>query len=677
MAQDLVLDERFDGNKANWVVLNSVEDDASIQKGAYQWKHSAEANQSIFNYINRLDVSRNFVVKVKIKNKKIGSEHGVFWGGIDGMNGNYFLLKGKSFRVCQMKDGSLNGQKNYQPSIKVGLLENELKIEKKGNEVSYYLNGKQVHHSKNLKVLGKAFGFSIWNKGSIAVESYEIRGTLLPINLVPDLYYETPPENLGQLINSKFDELTPLISPSGKRLYFSRRMHPSNVGGPGDEQDAYYSDLKNGVWEKPVNLSRPINDQGPNVVCAVTPDENQLLLLNTYNPKGQTVGRGLSISSKEATGWGVPKNVRMVNYYNRDLYEEFFLNNDGNVMLLALKRDETHGNKDIYVSFKQGDLWSEPVNLGAQINTGGREFSPFLASDGKTLYFSSTGHPGYGKNDIFISKRLDDSWQAWSEPQNLGNPINSAGRDAYYSVPAEGDFAYFVSSKDSYGFNDIFRIALPKEAAPEPVILIYGTVYNSKTKETLGAKITYQDIETDKTVGIAHSDPTDGSYKIVLPLKKFYSFFAEKTGFYSVRDNIDLKNVKKQYQEIRRDLYLSPIEFGQTILLNNVFFVQSKASLLDGSYQELDKLLSLLEENPEMIIELGGHTDNVGDPKLNTKLSEDRAQTVKEYLVGRGVTESRIVCKGYGGSVPLASNRYENTRRLNRRVEFKILQNER
>jgi outer membrane protein OmpA-like peptidoglycan-associated protein len=409
------------------------------------------------------------------------------------------------------------------------------------------------------------------------------------------------------------------------------------------------------------------------VICAVTPDENQLLLLNTYDPQGRTIGRGLSISKKGALGWEVPQSIRMVNYYNRDLYEEFFLSNDGDVMLLAVKRDDTFGNKDLYVSFKNDEIWTEPINLGQVINSGGREFSPFLASDGRTLYFSSTGHPGFGKNDIFISRRLDESWTNWSKPLNLGMPINSSGRDAYYSVPANGEFAYFVSSKDSYGMNDIYRIALPKEAAPEPVVLVYGNVYNSKDKSPLGAKITYRDIDSKETVGVAQSDPVDGAYKIVLPLKKFYSFFAEKTGFYSVRDNIDLKSVKKQYQEIRRDLYLTPIEFGQTILLNNVFFVRSKAELLDGSYAELDRLVTMLEENSDVAIELSGHTDNVGDPRLNLKLSEERAGRVKAYLVDRGIDSTRIISVGHGGSKPVASNRYENTRRLNRRVEFKIL----
>jgi outer membrane protein OmpA-like peptidoglycan-associated protein len=309
--------------------------------------------------------------------------------------------------------------------------------------------------------------------------------------------------------------------------------------------------------------------------------------------------------------------------------------------------------------------------LGKQINTTGTELSPFLAADGKTLYFSSNGHPGYGRSDVFMSRRLDDSWTQWSTPINLGEPINSSGTDAYYSVPAAGDYAYFVSNEEGLGKNDIFKIVLPTLVKPEPVILVYGKVLNSKTKAPLSTGITYRDFKDDIEIGIARSNPASGYYEIVLPISRVYSFFAEKQGFYSVQDRLDLMEVK-EYEEVERDLYLTPIETGQTVKMNNVLFYKSKAQLISTSYPELDKLAKMMDENSGITIELEGHTDNVGDRFKNIKLSQDRVGAVRNYLISKGVSEERITGKGYGGSKPIADNSAEITRRLNRRVAFKI-----
>jgi outer membrane protein OmpA-like peptidoglycan-associated protein len=271
-----------------------------------------------------------------------------------------------------------------------------------------------------------------------------------------------------------------------------------------------------------------------------------------------------------------------------------------------------------------------------------------------------------------MTKRLDDSWTKWSEPKNLGKPLNSEGIDAYYSVPADGEYAYFVSSVNTNGENDIFKIKLPSQIKPEPVVIIKGYVLNSKTKEPLNTKIQYEDLETGQIMGFAQTNPKTGFYEITLPLNKKYAFFADKEGFYSVRDNLDLTEVQS-FQEVERDLYLTPIEVGQTVQLNNVFFNQGKATLLSSSYPELDKLARMLKDNPNIEIQLEGHTDNVGDPDLNLKLSEERVIAVKSYLVLNGVSELRITGRGYGGEKPIASNDQEFTRRLNRRVEFKIL----
>ena len=672
-AQKILYQEDFEGEKSLFRPVSNQFNQSEIKNGKYVWKHTGKSPQSIFSYLNRLDERADFTIQAQFKVSKLGTEYGLFWGGIDDTNANYFLVKGKKFSVCQVRNGQLTCEPNNKPVMKIKLENNLLKIEKRGGTVYFYCNDAMLHKTAFTGIKGKATGLTLWNDAHIQVDHFSVKGTALSIPLAKDLHYAQPPQHLGSAINSPYEEMTPVITPNGKGIFFSRRYDPENTGGANDIQDVYYSQWSNKRWSKPANIGQPINNSGPNAVFAVSPDGNTLLLMNTYTPQGKQKGMGLSLSHRTSNGWSVPEDVKMRSYYNKSFFNEYFLSNDGKVILLAVQRDDTRGSRDLYVSFNEGQgIWSEPKNLGNAINTPGTELSPFLAADGTTLYFSSVGHPGYGKNDIFMSKRLDDSWGNWSTPINLGKPINSSGTDAYYSLPASGAYAYFVSNKNGLGRNDIFKIALPKAVKPEPVVLVHGKVLNSKTNAPLATAITYHDFETSIEAGIARSSPSSGYYEIVLPISKVYSFFAEKSGFYSVQERLDLNNIEG-YQELERDLYLTPIEVGQTVQLNNVLFYRSEARLIPTSYAELNKLAEMLKTNQGIYIELSGHTDNVGDPKKNLVLSEQRADAVKDYLVSQGTGTDKIKCHGYGGSKPIASNMHESTRRLNRRVEFKIV----
>ena len=486
-------------------------------------------------------------------------------------------------------------------------------------------------------------------------------------------------ERLSDNVNTNFPESKPVITPDGNKLYFARKNAPTNLGGKRDDQDIYISDLVGKEWSYAENLGKPLNDKMANGICSVSPDGNSVMVINAYHDDG-TVENGVSVSRKTSSGWSFPRKQDIEDYHNLSEYQDYFQSNSGKVLISAVQRNDSRGDQDLYVSFKTGDdSWSKPKNMGPVINTGKVEFAPFLASDNKTLYFASNGHRGFGESDIFYSRRLDDTWTNWSVPANIGNSINSGSWDGYYTISAKGDFAYFIStagamSKADYDptDEDIYRISLSKDAKPDPVVLIKGKVINSKTKKPIEADIFYESFPVKDEDGVAKSDPTNGDYKIVLPAGKKYGFRAEAEGYIAVSQNEDFTMVT-DYKEIVRDLILTPLEVGETVQLNNIFFEQSKAVMLPESQPELERLLLLLNDNPSLQIELGGHTDNQGSSAANLKLSEARALEIMNYLIANGIDKKRLEFKGYGGTKPIASNAGAESRQLNRRVEIRIL----
>lgn len=479
-------------------------------------------------------------------------------------------------------------------------------------------------------------------------------------------------ENLGPAVNTAAEELCPVISPDGKTLYFVRQGTDKNIGGPGD-QDVWMSTLNpDGSWAEAVHLPGPINDSGYNTVASVLPDGNTLLLLNVYRPDGSHT-QGFSYTHRTRTGWSVPQKIEVTNYYNDAPTTSAVMSNDQKAIIMSLARENSYGVRDLYVSLLSAEgVWQEPINLGPQINSPGTEGTPFLASDGVTLYFSSDGHGGYGNRDIFVSHRLDSTWEHWTPAENLGPSINTSGSDSYYTIPASGDYAYLVTDHDGFGQEDICRIALPKAMKPKPVILVSGHVLNTKTSQPIGAMITYSSLSSSKELGTANSDSTAGAYKIVLPAGDEYAFRAEAPGYYPITENIDASKLT-EYQEVSRDLRLVPIERNTTIRLNNIFFEYAKADLKSESFPELDRVVKFMHDNPNVVIQISGHTDSIGNEQTNLALSKARAEAVEQYVLKAGVSASRISAKGYGKTKPVAPNSTDEGRQQNRRVEFTIL----
>lgn len=480
-------------------------------------------------------------------------------------------------------------------------------------------------------------------------------------------------ERLPETINSNYDEVLPVISPDGKTLYFDRKNHPDNmlsledVTQPND--DIWVSRKRpSGAWSEAERMPTPLNNGSHNYVCSVSPDGNTLLLGNVYLPSGEVIG-GVSVAQRTERGWSFPRSLKIRNYFNKHRYSEFFLAQDRKTLLLAIERDDSYGGRDLYVSFLDEDsaVWGEPVNLGSTLNSAGTELTPFLAADGKTLYFSSNGHSGYGSTDMFVSKRLDNTWQRWTRPINLGPQLNSENWDASYSIDANGEYAYFVSYGEAEKGADIFRAKLPEAIRPEPVLLLAGTVRDADTRKPLLARIRYT--STDSTgSGLAQSNPEDGKYQVTLPYGSRYAFTVSAKGYLNAYWTLQSDSNQQSH-----DFELQPIEVGKVIPLKHVLFEQGKDRILKRSFPELNQVFTLLEENPGMRIELAGHTDIEGSPVKNMKLSRMRVESIKAYLVSKGIAPERIETKPYGDTRPLTRARDKHSKQRNRRVEFQVV----
>lgn len=481
-------------------------------------------------------------------------------------------------------------------------------------------------------------------------------------------------ENLGANINTSYADTKPVISPDGKTLYFTRQFYPGNVKGIKDAQDIYYSAYMDGTWTKAVNIGAPLNDKYPNGVSAITPDGNTMLVINAYNDK--TIGGGVSLSKRQGSGWSIPKMLSINNYYNINPYVDYFISNNEQELLLTIQTDDAIGDQDLYISFRISEYqWTEPINLGNTINSAKAEFAPFLAADNKTLFFSSEGHGSYGSSDIFYSKRLDDSWQKWTDPINLGYTINSEAFEGYYTIPASGDFAYYVSTKGGIeGSKDIFKTTIPYEFLPDPVLLVSGHVLDKKSRKPIQCEIQYAALQETVEYGIANSKNSNGAYKIVLPRGNAYRYVPVSEGYIGVPQYLNVEDIE-EYHEIENNLFLVPIESGQVVPFHDIFFENSSAKTSNDSKDELLRILEVMQDNPGMQVEITGYTSDLKHGQDNLSLSIERAWSVKHFLLNNGIHTGRIMHKGLGSTVPFNDHDIMLREGINpmNRIELKIL----
>jgi len=474
-------------------------------------------------------------------------------------------------------------------------------------------------------------------------------------------------------INSISGDYMPQVSPTGTRLYFTS-VRQGGFDDPNEDvpndfgEDLYFSVLVDSAWSAPQLLPEPLNSPGDDFGSAFTGDGQTMVYVRCG--AAESIGNcDLYITQLIGTEWSSP--VNMGNVVNSKAWDsQPTISSDGTRIIFTSSREGSYGSSDLYMVEKnQLGEWGVPQNLGGIVNTPFSENSPYLAPDGKTLYFASNGHPGFGGMDIFYSNFENGKW---SKPINLGAPLNSKGDDTNFSISAEG-MGYFSSSRLDGSNYDIFQIELPDELKPKPTVVVQGVVSNSKTEEPIGAVVLIEDINSGELISVNKSNSSSGEYLVVLPVGRNYSVSASSKGFFFYSQSFELP-ADTSYQEIINNIALEPIEKGTKVILNNIFFESGRAELKPISYVELNKAADLLKDNATMVIEIGGHTDNLGSDDLNLALSQKRADAVQKYLILAGIDESRVRSKGYGETQPIADNNTEEGRAKNRRTEFEIVE---
>lgn len=553
-------------------------------------------------------------------------------------------------------------------------------------------------------------------------------------------------KNITSPVNSGVSDYFPRVSSDGKTLYFTSHTRDGGSGG----EDVWYSNkTAEGIWDSPKPFYQ-FNTASHECIMSISPDGNVAILFGNYNG---SFGRGdLFYSVRTANGWSSPCNLGgKIN--TKDWETQATIGGDGKTMLFVSDRPGGQGGSDIYMTQLTDKGWTNPINLGPKVNTGNAEYYPALSADGKTLYFSTNGRGGFGGQDLFVCKRLDDSWTNWSEPLNMGKYINTLNDDQDLSLPSSGTKAYMVreDAPEGLGGSDIYEFVIPFNMRPEQVFNVAGRVYDEKDS-SVEAIIRFFDFDTDKEVSKSTSNGADGKYFTTLPKNKKYKVVIDMKGYLyfssildlsdpdlykrkqTIRQKIgnqysrlatlkskmdelgnqlnvllesnsenlkqafaDYEKLSREYKKasdeldllvseakyewmaeedadltLERDFKLQTVSIGATFELKNIFFDFGKSTLRKESETELDKLFDILR-NSEISIELGGHSDSIGSDDANEKLSQERVNSVRQYLVNKGIQAERLTAVGYGEKQPIASNATETGRQMNRRVEVKIL----
>ncbi len=471
------------------------------------------------------------------------------------------------------------------------------------------------------------------------------------------------PQNMGENINSINLEYLPSITVEGNKLIFNKRIN-------GDE-DFYESNKVNGIWQLATPVKGKLNTNLNEGAQNISQDGEWLIFTGCNYPEGYG-SCDLYISTKNKNGeWS--EAVNMGSNINTEAWESApTLSPDKRDLYFSSTRSGGIGGSDIWVSHSINGEWQKPENLGNIINTSKDDGCPFIHADNQTMYFNSSGHQGYGLNDLFVTRRNEKG--NWQQPNNLGYPINTVDEEASLIVAADGKTAFYASDKGDFKNKlDLFSFELREDIRAQKTLWVKGKVFDKKTNKPLLSSVELTSIEDGFILSKLQTD-VNGNYLTTLPIGKNYAFNVNRKGYLFYSENFILKD-KSIDSAMVIDIGLQPIEKGALIILKNIFFESKKATLQTSSFLELDKVATLMMENTKLIIQISGFTDNVGKPSDNLVLSNNRSKAVINYLIKKGITAKRLIGKGFGETKPIAKNNTEQGKAQNRRTEMSVISN--
>jgi outer membrane protein OmpA-like peptidoglycan-associated protein len=482
------------------------------------------------------------------------------------------------------------------------------------------------------------------------------------------------------------DEYLPIITSDDEMMLFTRKQPYVNkdmVYETDKEMELFsYANRSKttGLFNKGQRMPYPFNKNGSEGGATMSIDNKHVFFTSCKDEGGPTINCDIYTADNINGEWTEAKKVEGINdpiFWD----SQPSIASDGKTLYFASDRKGGRGGVDLYVTVKDlaTGVWSKPENLGSVINTNADEKSAFIHSDFQTLYFSSDGHPGVGGFDIFFSKKGDDG--KWSEPKNIGIPINTNRDDLGFFVSTDGHLGYFASNEPSrsngksIGKYDIFSFDLYKEARPDEVAFFRGKIEDHGQGDPKGFKVEVKDAVTNK-ITEAMVDTITGNYSVVVNTKtKSDLIITVKKDNYAFSSQLVKKDSLISAKPVKINMAVDTIKVGKTYTLNNIYYNTNSADLDPSSAVVINEFAEFLKSNPSLKIEVRGHTDNVGDQKSNLALSTDRAFSVRDLLIAKGIEEKRLInFKGYGASVPVADNATEAGRAKNRRTEFVIVE---
>lgn len=573
------------------------------------------------------------------------------------------------------KSLQINPQANLNGVLYIDIAEMQLyngEYEDAGKYLDLILNKRHAGVSKELFWAAEAMKENV----NFAIEALKSPSTINPINI-------------GSGINTEHPEYFPTLTVDGRTFLFTREI-PNNDNSPRGQEDFFVSRLsEKNIWGKAKPMPNNINTSRNEGAPTLSADGRTLIFVactdqaGDYGPGRQ--GRGscdLFVTYKVGSEWTNPINLPgEVNTYAWE--SQPALSSDGKTLYFIRRvgKRGTQKSNIFYSTLQKNGTWSKAQPLPDNINTNRMETSVHIHPDGKTLYFSSNGHVGLGGQDIFMTQKQPNG--SWSNPKNLGYPINTKSDENSLLVGPDGNIAFFASNRaGGYGKLDIYYFELPEEYRPTKTTYFEGLVYDVVSKAPLSGNFELIDLETGEVVIQAKADKVTGEFLVALPTDKKYALNVSYPEYAFFSKNFDMK-LDNELEAFHMDIPLIPTGSQGKVTLANVFFDLSKATLRKESYLELNKLYDFLKENGKINIEISGHTDTRGDAMTNQKLSEDRAKSVYQYLIDKGINESRLSFKGYGQSEPINSDAdiaaidnqkaKERAHQENRRTEYRIL----